>query len=369
MHNMDKLFEAVARRGPVCVGLDTETAQIPPGELRRAESEAHAILAFNRALIDAVADTAACFKVQIAFYEALGLAGLDAYAKTLRLIRGRGGLVIADIKRGDIAGTAAHYARAHFSGDFEADFVTLSPYMGMDTLEPWLARAEQNGKGAFVLMRTSNPGMADFQNLIIEEGGDPRGNPETAGSSSGDPPPAPRLSRRQAGQDASAPPPPGGSAPKPPRRRRLWETVGDRLAHLASMDAYAGSSGYGAFGAVAGAPAAVSAAGREEAAAIRRAYPGLFFLIPGYGAQGGGPEDAAMLLREGNGGVVNASRSILNAWKTKAAALGMPPEEARDGFAAEAAREAAAGMAAALRAAAGRAVDDRAVDDRASVQP
>lgn len=257
MYNMDRLYAAVEEKGHVCIGLDTAPEYLPP-KTREGLSDAEAVLAYNRALIGAAHGYAACFKVQIACYEALGRPGLDAYAKTLACLREHGALVIADVKRGDIADTAARYAKAHFEGDFEADFVTLSPYMGMDTLEPWLAFAESRGKGAFVLMRTSNRGMRDFEYLELKDG------------------------------------------------RRLYDAVGEKLSELAGN--YRGESGYGAFGAVTGCTE------REEAALIRRSYPALFFLIPGYGAQGGAAADAALLLRKGNGGVVNASRSILRAW-------------------------------------------------------
>jgi orotidine-5'-phosphate decarboxylase len=303
---MDKLYEAVAAKGPVCVGLDTAEDYIPPAERRRAASGAEAILAFNQALIDGTADTAACYKVQIAYYEALGLAGLAVYAKTLRYIRERGIPVIADVKRGDIADTALRYAGAHFSGDFEADFVTLSPYMGMDSIEPWVSWAEKAGKGAFVLTRTSNKGMRDFEYRELKSGG------------------------------------------------RLYDAVGDRLAELARR--LSGVHGYGAFGAVIGADPK-SGEEREEAAAIRQKWRNLFFLIPGYGAQGGGAEDAALLLREGNGGVVNASRSILRAWTRTAD--GLPPEDPdrlNNTHAAEAARQALIEMRDAIRAAAGSAL-------------
>jgi orotidine-5'-phosphate decarboxylase len=264
MYNMDKLYEAVAAKGHVCVGLDTSPSYLPPVFLRGAASEAEAVLAYNRALIAATMDAAACYKVQIAYYEALGLAGLAAYAQTLKAVRKEGGLVIADIKRGDIADTARQYVKAHFEGDFETDFVTLSPYMGMDSIEPWFSYAETRGKGAFVLMRTSNTGMKDFEYRELKTG------------------------------------------------ERLYDAVGDRLSELA--EARLGKYGYGAFGAVVGADPK-SGAEREEAAAIRKQRGNLFFLIPGYGAQGGAACDAALLLRDGNGGVVNASRSILRAWQ------------------------------------------------------
>jgi len=307
VNNMDRLFESVAAKGHVCVGLDTAASLVPPRG-RLWLDDADAALAYNRALVDATLDVAACYKAQIACYEEMGLDGLRAYARTLEYARSRGALVIADVKRGDIADTAARYAKAHFSGDFEADFVTLSPYMGMDSVEPWLEAARPGGKGAFVLARTSNKGMRDFEYLEVAGGG----------------------------AEAGAP---GGG------KRRVYHAVADRLAALAGK--CAGSSGYGAFGAV------VGCTEREEAAEIRAAYPGLFFLIPGYGAQGGAARDAALLLRGGNGGVVNASRSIIGAWAAKAKALGLDEGAASVEFAAEAAREAATEMRDAIRAAAG----------------
>jgi orotidine-5'-phosphate decarboxylase len=313
MYNMDKLFEAVAAKGHVCVGLDTAAEYLPPKE--RRVSDAEAVLAYNKALIDATIDAVACYKVQIAYYEEMGLAGLKVYAQTLKMIRERGGLAIADIKRGDIADTALRYAKAHFDGDFEADFVTLSPYMGMDSIEPWISYAETKGKGAFVLMRTSNKGMRDFEYLELRDG-----------SAGGD-----------ASNTVSA-------------VRRLYDAVGDKLGALA--EAHVGSHGYGAFGAV------VGCTEREEAAAIRARRGNLFFLIPGYGAQGGAADDAALLLRDGNGGVVNASRSILKAWTAELKAAGRAVEgpgcEADNAFAAAAARRAAVEMRDAIRKAAGR---------------
>ncbi|MDR1837239.1 MAG: orotidine-5'-phosphate decarboxylase [Treponema sp.] len=256
---VDLLFEAVEIRGHVCVGLDTSPDYIPPKERRKAQNDAEAVLAFNKSLIDATFNVAACYKVQIACYEEMGISGLQAYGETLRYIRKKDRLVIADIKRSDIADTALRYAKAHFSGDFEADFVTLNPYMGMDSIEPWLSQAQTHGKGAFVLMRTSNPGMRDFEYLKLADGG------------------------------------------------RLYNAVGEKLSILAEK--HKGKKGYGLFGAV------VGCTGKEEAAEIRKNYPGLFFLIPGYGTQGGGAWDAAVILQNGNGGVVNASRSIITAWK------------------------------------------------------
>jgi len=294
--NIDRLFEAVKDKGHVCVGLDTAAEYVPIAERRKAASDADAVLAFNKALVDATFDAAACYKVQIAYYEEMGLAGLDCYAKTLKYIREKGGLAIADIKRGDISDTALRYAKAHFCGDFEADFVTLSPYMGMDSIEPWLSYAENKGKGAFVLMRTSNKGMRDFEYLELSSG-----------------------------------------------KKRLYNAVGEKLAALA--EAHKGLHGYGAFGAV------IGCTERDEAAEIRTRYSNLFFLIPGYGAQGGAADDAALLLREGNGGVVNASRSILKAWETELKKNGGDVATATISFAADVARRAAIEMRDAIRAA------------------
>jgi orotidine-5'-phosphate decarboxylase len=275
--NVDRLFERVAERGHVCVGLDTAADYVPSLERRGTGNDAEAVLAFNKAIVDATCDVCACFKVQIAYYEEMGLAGLRAYSETLKYIRNKDCLVIADIKRGDIADTALRYAKAHFSGDFEADFVTLSPYMGLDSIEPWLKEAQNKGKGAFVLMRTSNAGMRDFEYL------------ETGGG------------------------------------KRVYHSVGDKLAAFAANQP--GNRGYRIFGVVTGCTE------RDEAAEIRKSYGDLFFLIPGYGAQGGGAKDAALLLRDGNGGVVNASRSIITSWREE------PESENADNlFAAEAAR-------------------------------
>ncbi|MDR2842980.1 MAG: orotidine-5'-phosphate decarboxylase [Spirochaetaceae bacterium] len=256
---IDKLFDAVAAKGNVCIGLDTAFEYIPREDAKNYSDSAAAVLAYNRAIIDAASGYAACFKVQIAYYEELGLAGLKAYSETLQYLRKKGHISIADIKRGDIADTASRYAKAHFYGDFEADFVTLNPYMGMDTLTPWISLAEKCGKGAFVLLRTSNPGRADFECQKLKSG------------------------------------------------NMLYETLGENLSVIAGEKK--GMCGFGIFGAVTGCTETA------EAQAMREKFSNLFFLIPGYGAQGGAADDAALLLKDGNGGIVNASRSILKAWE------------------------------------------------------
>jgi len=283
MSAIDLLYEAVEKKGHVCAGLDTAYDYVPAPARRSALNDAEAVLSFNKALIDALKDAAACFKVQIAYYEEMGLQGLRAYSETLKYIRNSGCLAIADIKRGDIADTAQRYAKAHYSGDLEADFVTLNPYMGMDSIEPWFKEANARKKGAFIIMRTSNPGMKDFEYLSLSNG------------------------------------------------NRLYHEVGDKISALA--DQQKSRNGYGLFGIV------VGCTQRDEAEQIRKKYNNLFFLVPGYGAQGGKAADAALLLKNGNGGVINASRSIITAWQNEENS-----ENADNAFAASCAYRAAVKM-------------------------
>ena len=170
MTNMDKLYEAVEARGPVCVGLDTDFSYLPADFVDSTLTRGENIVRFNQKLIDATKAVAGCYKVQIAYYESLGLEGMKAYADTLKAVREAGVPVIADIKRGDIAKTAEMYAMGHFTGDFEADFVTLAPYMGLDSISPYLPYAEKQGKGLFVLCRTSNGGAKDFEYEKLADG-------------------------------------------------------------------------------------------------------------------------------------------------------------------------------------------------------
>ena len=284
---MLRLQASCAKKGPLCVGLDTDPSYLPPEVVRMYDSPAEAVLAYNRALISAVAPSAACFKVQIAYYEAMGLAGLAAYAETLKAVRAAGIPVIADIKRGDIADTAKAYARAHFEGDFEADIVTLNPYMGFDTLEPFLEYVGKAGKGAFVLLRTSNPGMKDIEWLELSS----RKNTDD-GCPAGTCFPVGNVANNSLDMPGS----------------RVLDAVGSGLQAISRRFGDFSSSGCSPFGAV------VGCTEEEDARALRDRYPDLFFLIPGYGAQGGAARIAATLLDRA-GGTVNSSRGILTAWK------------------------------------------------------
>lgn len=260
MTNMDKLYEAVDARGPVCVGLDTDFSYLPEGFAKAELTAGENIVRFNKAVVDATKDVAGCFKVQIAYYESLGLDGIRAYKETLDYVKAAGMPVIADIKRGDIAKTAEMYAKAHFEGDFEADFITLAPYMGLDSIRPYLPYVTAAGKGLFVLVRTSNPGAKDFEYEKLADG------------------------------------------------RHVYDMVGDKLHELGGE--CVGEKGYSSLGLV------IGGTHIEEAAEIRARYEDSFFLIPGYGAQGGTADDIARYLdKHSNGGVVNSSRAVLLAYK------------------------------------------------------
>ncbi|WP_163194197.1 orotidine-5'-phosphate decarboxylase [Clostridium thermarum] len=258
---IDKLFERVAQRGVVCVGLDTDFEYIPKSFADQFENLEDVIFEFNKRIIDSTLDTVGCFKVQIAYYEAYGLKGLRAYAKTLKYLRDMDAVIIADVKRGDIAKTAEMYGKAHFEGDFESDFITVNPYMGMDTIEPFLPYLKNKEKGLFALVRTSNRGAEDIQYINSL----------------------------------------GGS--------KIYGIVGNKINSLGKD--YLGSSGYSSIGAV------VGCTHRSEARELRKSLESTFFLIPGYGAQGGKAEDVALYLNRGNGGIVNSSRAVLLAYKGK----------------------------------------------------
>ena len=147
MTNMDKLYASVAANGPVCVGLDTEFSYLPADVVDDTKTAGENVVEFNRRIIEATKASAGCYKVQIAYYESLGLDGMRAYAETLKMVRATGLPVIADIKRGDIAKTAEMYAKAHFTGDFEADIITLAPYMGPGFHQPLPAVLQGTGQG------------------------------------------------------------------------------------------------------------------------------------------------------------------------------------------------------------------------------
>lgn len=264
-HAMQKLQEAAKKFGPLCVGLDTDPSYIPENIIKNYSSAPEAVLAYNLSLIERIKkdQSACCFKIQVAYYEAMGLKGMEVYAKTVKAVRDAGFVAISDIKRGDIAATAGAYARAHFTGDFETDIITINPYMGFDTLKPFTeyTTAEKGSKAMFVLLRTSNPGMIDIEQQELKDGG------------------------------------------------RVLDRVGNELNNILqeSKKEYADET-CSPVGAV------VGCTEESDARSLRDAYPEIFFLIPGYGAQGGAAKICGILL-EKCGGTVNSSRGILCAWK------------------------------------------------------
>ena len=256
---IDKLYKRVEKLGHVCLGLDTDLSYIPEEIIKESSSNREAIVKFNKGIIDATLDVVSTYKVQIAYYEALGIEGLMAYKETLEYLREKDAIIIADIKRGDIAKTAEMYAKAHFTGDFEADFITLNPYMGMDTIEPFMEYLEKYDKGIFTLVRTSNPGAKDVEYIETAKG------------------------------------------------EKVYEEVGAMVQELGKR--VTGACGYSSLGAVMGCTHV------DEAVKMREALGNTFFLIPGYGAQGGTAKEVALYLKNGNGGVVNSSRGMLLAYK------------------------------------------------------
>ncbi|EEI83443.1 orotidine-5'-phosphate decarboxylase [Anaerococcus tetradius] len=257
MKIIDRLYEKVSQNGFVCVGLDTSMDYIP-NKIKENKTIAEAIFAYNKEIIDNTYDVCAIYKLQIAYYESYGLEGMLAYKNTLAYLRQRGLLSIGDVKRSDIAASAQMYAKAHFEGDFETDFITLNPYMGMDSISPYEKYIESGDKGVFVLLRTSNPGAKDFEILPVE------------------------------GEE-------------------FFYKVGDKMKEL--NDKYLGENSYGPIGLV------VGATHSEEVEKIRNRYDKMFFLIPGFGAQKADSMNVYKLLQNLNGGVVNSSRAILKNWQ------------------------------------------------------
>lgn len=261
-HNMQILQELAAKNRPLCVGLDTDPSYIPQNLVEKF-SPAQAVLEYNKLLIKKITEdkSACCFKVQIAYYEAMGIEGLKVYAQTLKAVKDSGLICISDIKRGDIAATASAYAKAHFSGDFESDIITINPYMGFDTLKPFTEFCASKGKGVFVLLRTSNPGMTDIEQKELKSGG------------------------------------------------RVLDEVGKELERLSNqMKETFPEQTCSPIGAV------VGCTEESDANYLRQTYKDIFFLIPGYGAQGGAASICTALLKNA-GGTVNSSRGILCAWK------------------------------------------------------
>lgn len=273
---IDTLIRRIdALNNPTVVGLDP-TLEMIPGFLKEEmfskygktpEAVAEMFLAFNTAIMEAVKDIVPAVKPQIAFYERFGIAGLAAYEKTAALAKKLGFIVIGDIKRGDIGSTAAAYA-AHIGGTeiegetfdlWHEDFITVNPYLGVDGIKPFVDACNEKDKGIFVLVKTSNPSSKELQDILVD------GKP-------------------------------------------VYLHAAD-LVNEWGKDSM-GELGYSRVCAV------VGATHREEGERARAALPHTFFLVPGYGAQGGKAEDIRRFFdKDGRGCIVNSSRGIIAAYR------------------------------------------------------
>lgn len=272
---IDILIEKIKQTGnPTVLGLDPRYEMLPKCVTEKypktQEGVAQAIIEYNKALIDETYDIIPAVKPQIAFYEMFGIPGMQAFKETCKYAKQKGMIVIADIKRGDIGSTAQGYSNAYLGktkiGDieesiFDVDFVTVNPYMGTDCVKPFIDDCKKYNKGLFILVKTSNPSSGELQDLRLENG---------------------KEVYRQVAE--------------------LVEKWGEELV---------GENGYSSIAAV------VGATYPEQLKQIRDLAPHTYFLIPGYGAQGGTAADIAYGFDSNSlGGIVNASRSLMCAYKS-----------------------------------------------------
>ena len=276
--SMDKLIEKIAeKQNPTVAGLDPKLSYIPE-YIRSAsyekygktlEGAADALLQFNKGLIDALCDIVPAVKPQAAYYEMYGWQGVKALTETIAYAQSKGMFVITDGKRNDIGTTMEAYATAHLGktdvfGEkteaFGADALTVNGYLGTDGIKPLLGVCEAEDKGIFVLVKTSNPSSGELQDQKMESG------------------------------------------------KTVYETMGEFCEHWG--ESVMGKYGYSGVGAVVGAtyPA--------QLGEMREKAPHTFFLVPGYGAQGGGADDVAPAFdKNGLGAIINSSRGIMCAWQ------------------------------------------------------
>jgi orotidine-5'-phosphate decarboxylase len=277
---IDKLVKNIQKtNAPIVVGLDPMLAYVPEHVKAKAfkefgetlEGAAEAIWQFNKAIVDATYDLIPAVKPQIAMYEQFGIPGMVAFKKTVDYCKEKGLVVIGDIKRGDIGSTSGAYAVGHIGEvavgsqtycGFDEDFVTLNPYMGSDSIKPFIEVAKPRKKGMFVLVKTSNPSSGEFQDRMIDG-------------------------------------------------RPLYEWVGEKVTEWGAD--YVGECGYSYVGAV------VGATYPEMGKVLRKVMPKNFILVPGYGAQGASGKDLTHYFNEdGLGAIVNSSRGIIAAYKQEA---------------------------------------------------
>ena len=276
---INKLVEKIRKTGaPIVVGLDPMLAYVPDHVQQKAfaefgetlEGAAEAIWQFNKEIVDHVCDLVPAVKPQIAMYEQFGVPGLAAFKKTVDYCKSKDLVVIGDIKRGDIGSTSAAYAIGHLGKirvgskeyvPFDEDFATVNPYLGSDGVNPFIKVCQEEKKGIFVLVKTSNPSSGEFQDRLILE-------------------------------------------------RPLYEYVGEKVAE---WGAQCMGEDYSYVGAV------VGATYPEIGKVMRKVMSKAYILVPGYGAQGGQGKDLAHFFNEdGLGAIVNSSRGIIAAYKQEA---------------------------------------------------
>lgn len=273
MNIVDKLIENIIRtKNPSVIGLDPDIRKIPQcykTDIKASnplEAVAEVIYVFNKDIIDTTYDIVCAVKPQIAFYEKYGSYGVSAFEKTVAYAKSKGLVVIEDGKRNDIGNTAQAYADGHlgtvefldgsYGKSIDADFLTVTPFLGSESLIPFVNACKNNNKGIFVLVKTSNTSSGEIQDVATSEG----------------------------------------------------FTISQMIANYVSgqSEEILGKFGYSPIGAV------VGATYPEEAFALRKIMPKSYFLVPGYGAQGGGAKDILPCFNsDGLGAVVNSSRGIL----------------------------------------------------------
>lgn len=272
---VSKLIKKIQEtKAPICVGLDPMLEYIPEHVKKKAydelgetlEGAAEAIWQFNKAIVDTTADLIPSVKPQIAMYEQFGIEGLKAYDRTVKYCQEKGLVVIGDVKRGDIGSTSAAYAMGHIGkvqvgsrtwAGFDTEYITVNPYLGTDGVKPFVEVCSKYDKGLFVLVKTSNPSSGEFQDRLIDG-------------------------------------------------RPLYELVAEKVVEWGDMSMDGAYSNVGAV---------VGATYPEMSRVLRKLMPRTYFLVPGYGAQGGTAEDLKHCFNEdGLGAIVNSSRGIIAAY-------------------------------------------------------
>lgn len=276
---IERLIEEIEKKkAPIVVGLDPDLSFLPMHLVNKnmaatgnnLKSIASAILEYNMALIDAISDLVPAVKPQIAMYEQFGIPGIMTYRHTIDYAKEKGLIVIGDVKRGDIGSTSTAYARAHIGSislgnariyPFGEDMCTVNPYLGDDGITPFINVCKYEDKGIFVLVKTSNPGSGQLQDLIVSDG------------------------------------------------RPVYEHVASMVSELGEELIHDGYSDVGAV---------VGATYPEMGARLRELMPHTFILVPGYGAQGATGKDLKGFFdKDGRGAIVNSSRGIIAAYKNE----------------------------------------------------